>query len=467
MSQYDLIVIGSGPAGAKGAEEAARLGKKVALVEKAHRLGGAGINTGTVPSKTLRETAQYMAGLKQRSVYGLNVTMQAGLTLGDLMYRRPAVLEAEWGLIRRNLDRYRIEIVRGEATLLDPYTVRVHTGDATRDITATRLLLASGSSAYRPPQLSFDDPRVFDASSLPDLQALPKRLVVVGGGVIGSEYAAIFNALGVQVTLVERQPRLLPMLDAELADRFKRQMEENGVTIILNEPVVAVEAEPAQLNFRLNNGEALPCDMALVATGRVGNTQGLGLESAGVAVDELGFILVNEFMQTNQPSVYAAGDVATRNSWASMSMEQGRSAVRHAFGQPVTRAGLVPLAAYGIPEIAMVGLTEEQCKAQGEPYLIGRAYGDQNPRGQIIGEATGLLKILFSPKDLSILGVHMLGENACELIHIGQSVMLLGGKLDAFTQLVYNYPSLSEMYAQAALNGLEHWERWKTMNGNQ
>lgn len=463
MSQYDLIVIGSGPAGAKGAEEAARLGKKVALIEKAHRLGGAGINTGTVPSKTLRETAQYMAGLRQRGVYGLTLTMQPDLTLGDLMYRRPAVLEAEWGLIRRNMDRYRIEIVHGEATLLDAHAVRVRTATGTRDLTGSRLLIATGSSAFHPPQLSFNDPRLFDASSLPDLQTLPKRMVVIGGGVIGAEYASIFNALGVHVTIVERQERLLPVLDAELADRFKRQLEENGVQVVLNEPVVDVEAEPAQLNFRLNNGETIACEAALVAAGRVGNTQGLGLERAGVAVDELGFILVNEFLQTNQPDVYAAGDVATRHSWASMSMEQGRSAVRHAFGQPVARAGLVPLAAYGIPEISMVGLTEEQCKAQGRPYLVARAYGDQNPRGQIIGEASGLLKILFSPQDLTIFGIHMLGENACELIHLGQSVMLAGGSLETFTRLVYNYPTLSEMYAQAAFNGLEHWERWKTM----
>ncbi len=467
MSQYDLIVIGSGPAGAKGAEEAARLGKKVALIERTPRLGGAGINTGTVPSKTLREMAQYLSGLRQRSVYGLRYSLQPDLTLADIMYRRQIVLESEWGVIQRNLDRYRIEIVRGEAILRDPYTVRVRYGDGrTADLTGNAILLATGSSTYRPLQLPRSDPRLFDSATLADMGRLPRALVVVGGGVIGAEYASMFVALGVPVTLVEMQDRLLPMVDGELAERFKRYLEEQGVRVVLNEPVISVDQSQPQLVFQLQNGEALEADAALVATGRTGNTRGLGLEGVGVVVDEMGYVQVNERLQTSVPSIYAAGDVATRNSFAPISMEQGRVAVLNAFHQDrLTKPALIPLAVYTIPEIAFVGLTEEQCRAQGRPYLVGRAYADQNPRGQIIGDTSGLLKLIFAPEDKTLLGVHMLGEQASELIHIGLHVMAAGGTLDVFTQTVYNYPTLSALYAQAAFNGLEHWTRWQQRQG--
>jgi NAD(P) transhydrogenase len=467
MSQYDLIVIGSGPAGAKGAEEAARLGKKVALVERAPRLGGAGIATGTVPSKALREMAQYLAGLRQRSVYGLRYSLDPDLSLGDLLYRRQMVLEAEWGVIQRNLDRYRIEIVRGEAVLRDPYTVRVRAGDGrTRDLTATAILIATGSRPYRPPQIPAGDPRLFDANSLPEMTRLPRTLVVVGGGVVGAEYAAVFAALGASVTLAEMQDRLLPPVDAELAERFKRHLEEQGVRVILNEPVVSVDTSRPQLIFQLQSGEALEGEAALVAAGRLGNTSGLGLEAAGVAVDEQGFIRVDARLQTSVPSVYAAGDVATRQCFAPISMEQGRQAVLHAFAdEGVSRPALIPLAVYTIPEIALVGLTEEQCRAQGRPYLVGRAYADQNPRGQITGDTSGVLKLIFSPPDRTLLGVHLLADQASELIHIGLHVMAAGGTLETFTRTVYNYPTLSALYAQAAFNGLEAWERWKQRQG--
>jgi NAD(P) transhydrogenase len=462
MSQYDLIVIGSGPAGAKGAEEAARLGKTVALIERAPRLGGAGINTGTVPSKTLRETAACLAGLRQRGMYGVNFNLQSGLTLGDFMYRRQMVLEAEWGLIQRNIERYRIQIVRGEATLHDPHTARVRYADGrTADLTGAAILLAPGSTAYHPPQIPFDDPRIFDAATVPDMEQVPRAMVIVGGGVIGAEYASIFTALGVQVTLVEAQDRILRVVDAELAERFKRLLEDNGTRVVLNEPVVSVVKSAAGLDFHLQNGEAIACDAALIAAGRVGNTRGLGLEKLGIAVDAMGYIAVNEHMQTHVPSVYAAGDAATRNSWAPISMEQGRTAVRHAFNAPDARAGLIPLAVFAVPEIAMVGLNEDQCKAQGRPYLIGRAYADQNPRGQIIGETSGLLKIIFAPHDKTLLGIHLLGEGAAELIHLGLFAMKTGATLETFTQLIYNYPTLSDLYEQAAYNGLQQWERWR------
>lgn len=467
MSQYDLIVIGSGPAGAKGAEEAARLGRKVALIERAPRLGGAGLGTGTVPSKTLREMAQLLAAVRQRGVYGLKLTLEPGLTVGDIMFRRQMVLEAEWGVIQRNLDRYRIEVVRGDAVLRDARTVRVRQADGrTVDLTTKAILLATGSSPYRPPQIPSGHPRLLDANTLAELGPLPRELVVVGGGVVGTEFAAVFAALGVPVTLVELQNRLLPIVDAELAERFKRHLEEQGVRVILNEPVVGVDADRSELVFRLQSGEALTCEAALVAAGRVGNTRTLGLEALGIAVDEQGFIPVDEHMQTRVPGVYAAGDVATRHAFASVSMEQGRAAVRHAFGRDAgSLTALIPMAVYALPEIAFVGLTEEACKAQGRSYLVGRAYTDQNARGQIIGDTGGVLKLLFSPEDKTLLGVHLLCEQASELIHIGLHVMAAGGALDVFARTVYNYPTLSALYAQAALNGLEAWERWKERQG--
>jgi NAD(P) transhydrogenase len=408
--------------------------------------------------------AHDLAGLRQRSAYGLSFSLQPDLSLGDIMYRRQTVLEAEWGVIQRNLDRYRIEVVRGEASLRDPYTVRVRARDGrTSDLTATVILLATGSLPYRPPQIPAGDRRIFDSNSLPEMGRLPRTVVVVGGGVVGAEYAAMFAALGVSVTLVEMQGRLLPPVDGELAERFKRHLEEQGVRVIVNEPVVGVDAGRPELIFQLQSGEALECDAALVAAGRLGNTRGLGLEAAGVATDAQGFVVVDERLRTSVPSVYAAGDVANRQCFAPISMEQGRQAVHHAFAAAEAARGpaLIPLAVYTIPEIALVGLTEEQCRAQGRPYLVGRAYADQNSRGQIMGDTSGLLKLIFAPQDKTLLGIHLLGELASELIHIGLHVMATGGTLETFTRTVYNYPTLSALYSQAADNGLEAWERWK------
>lgn len=462
MSQYDLIVIGSGPAGARGAEQAARLGKKVALVERAPRLGGAGIATGTVPSKTLREMAQTLAALRQRNVYGLEIQLPPELSLGDLMYRRPMVLEAEWGLIQRNVDRYHIEVVRGEASLRDAYTVRVRSADGrTADLTATAILIATGSRPRRPAQIPADA-RIYDSDTLPEMGRLPRSLVVVGGGVVGSEYAAMFAALGTAVTLVETSGRLLPPVDGELAARFQRHLEGQGVRVLLNEPVVAAHTPPEALRFELQSGEVLEAEAALVAVGRTGNTRGLGLAAAGVQVDDQDYIPVNARLQTSAASVYAAGDVATRHCFAPIAMQQGLQAAQNAVGGgDAPGPGLIPLAVYTIPEIALVGLTEEQCRAQGLAYLVGRAYADQNPRGQITGDTSGLLKLIFSPADGRVLGVHLLSEQASELIHLGLHAMASGGTLAAFTQMVYNYPTLSALYSQAALNGLEVWERWR------
>jgi NAD(P) transhydrogenase len=466
MTYHDLIVIGSGPAGAKAAEQAARLNKKVALVERAPRLGGSGISTGTVPSKTLRETALYLSGLRQRSPYGLTYGLQPGVTLDDLMYRKPIVMESEWGIIQRNIDRYNIEVVYGEAHLRDAHVVNVRRPDGSvAGLHAKVIVIATGSIAHCPPALARPHPRVFDPASLLTIGPLPRTLAVVGGGVIGAEYASIFTALGVEVTLIEMQDRLLVNVDAELTERLKRHLEEQGMRIILNEPVAGIEdGSDAEVTLRLQSGEGITCDAALIATGRRGNTLGLGLENVGILVNDFAFIPVNENLQTSVPNIYAAGDVTGRQASAPVSMQHGRALVQHAFGGAPgqsPRADLMPLAVYTIPEVAMVGLTEEQCRAQGRAYLVGRAYSDQNPRGQIISDSSGVLKLIFSPHDKTLLGVHMLGEGASELVHIGLHVMAAGGPLETFTQTMYNYPTLSDLYPQAAYNGLEHWERWK------
>jgi NAD(P) transhydrogenase len=464
MPYYDLIVIGSGPAGAKAAEQAARLHKKVALVERAPRLGGSGISTGTVPSKTLRETAQTLFSLRQRSPYGLTYALQPGLTLDDLMYRKPMVLESEWGLIQRNLDRYNIEVVHGEAKLQDVHTVQVRRAEgAPAELNARIIVIATGSAAQRPAALAGDHPRVFDPTGLLNSGPLPGSLAVIGGGVIGAEYASMFTALGAAVTLIEMQDRLLANVDAELAERLKRHLEEHGTRIILNEPVTGIDDVPGgRVSVRLQNGEGVSCEAVVFATGRRGSTAGLGLEAVGIQVTELGFIPVNAHYQTSVGNIYAAGDVIGGHASAPLSMQQGRAAVEHAFGVPRPPGpDVAPIAVYTIPEIAMVGLTEERCKALGRPYLVGRAYADQNPRGQIISDHSGLLKLIFSPDDRKLLGVHLLGEGAAELIHIGVHVLAAGGALETFTQTIYTYPSLSDLYAQAAFNGLEQWERWK------
>ena len=463
MANYDLIVIGSGPAGEKGAAQAAYFGKRVALIEREPHPGGAGINTGTVPSKTLCETALYFSGLRQRGLYGIDYSLKEGLTVGDFMYRKQVVVENAWKIINRNLERHRIEVITGEASLKDAHTVKVRTDSGEElDLAGDFILIATGSSPHHPEGVPFDHRLIYDSDSILRMSHIPKTMAVVGGGVIGCEYASIFTALGVRGMLIESRGRLLPFADGEIAGRLQKRLEGLGLRFIFNDRVQRVEKRDDHVHMTLQGGEQLDCDSALFAAGRQSNVQRLGLEAVGVQLGNRGLILVNEKYQTNIPNIYAAGDVIGFPALASISMEQARVAMVHAFGLRYKEqvSPIQPLAIYTIPEISMVGLSEDDCQSKNVPYLCGRAYYDNNPRGQIIGDVSGMIKLVFSPTDKKLLGVHMIGEMASELIHLGAQVMATNGTIDAFIQAVYNYPTLSDAYKYAAYDGLGAWERW-------
>jgi NAD(P) transhydrogenase len=466
MADYDLVVIGSGPAGEKGAAQAAYFGQRVALVERGSSLGGAGINTGTIPSKTLRETALYFSGLQQRGLYGIDYSLKEGLTVRDFMHRE-VVVERERQLIQQNLERHHVEIVWGTGTIVDPHTVRVytHTGE-TRDLNTDFILIATGSSPYHPPDVPFDHPLIYDSDSILQMKFIPKCMAVIGGGVIGCEYASIFTALGVQVTLVESRERLLPFIDHEIATQLQTQLTQLGLRFVFKEKVMKIETHQDHVHLQLNSGAQLECDIALFAAGRQSNIQGLGLEALQVTLGERGLIHVNEHYQTNIPNIYAAGDVIGFPALASTSMEQARVAMVHAFNLHYKEqvSPVLPYAIYTVPEIAMVGLTEDGCLAKKMPYLVGRAHYDHNPRGQIIGEVHGMLKLIFSPADKKLLGVHHIGEMSAELVHIGAYALANGDTIDAFIRAVYNYPTLADAYKYAAYDGLGQWDQWQAQN---
>jgi NAD(P) transhydrogenase len=464
--RYDLIVIGSGPAGEKGAAQAAYWGKNVAIIEKAEHFGGAGINTGTLPSKTLRETALYYSGLRQRGLYGIDYSLRDGLTVEEFMFRKQTVVENEWAIIGRNLNRHHIEVVWGDGSLKDEHTVHVkkHNGDDV-DMTAEIILIATGSSPFRPPDVPFDHKMIFDSDSILQMERIPKTLAVIGGGVIGSEYAGIFTALGVEVTLVDGRDRLLPFVDGEIALRLQGQLESLGLHFFFNDRVIPekLEVHKHHVHLELTSGRHLECDTVLFAAGRTSNVEWMNLSGVGVELGGRGLVSVDANYQTTVPGIYAAGDVIGFPALASTSMEQGRVAMSHAFGLPYKRqlSNTLPLAVYTIPEIAQVGLTEDDCQKEGIPYLVGRSYYDKSPRGQIVGDLAGMLKLVFSPTDKKLLGVHHIGELASELVHIGALVIAEGGTIDTFISAVFNYPTLADSYKYAAYDGLGNWEKWQ------
>jgi NAD(P) transhydrogenase len=470
IHDYDLVVIGSGPAGEKGAAQAAYFGKRVALVERAPHLGGAGINTGTVPSKTLRETALYFSGLRQRGLYGIDYSLKEGLTVADFMHRERVVVDGQRRLIQRNLDRHGITLVRGTAAVAGPHTVRVTLPDGSaRDLSTRFILVATGSSPHHPPEIPFAHPRVHDSDTILHLDHIPRTMAVVGGGVIGIEYASIFTALGVQVTLIESRTRLVPFVDGELADRLQRRLATLGMRFVMGTRVEQVTTDDAGVTLTLTDGVRVQADIGLWAAGRQSNVAGLGLEAVGVTLGKRGLVEVDEHYRTAVPSIYAAGDVIGFPALASTSMEQARVAMVHAFELRYKErvSPVLPLAVYTVPEIAMVGLTSEQCDGRGIAHLAGRAGYDKSARGLIIGDTEGLLKLIFAPEDKRLLGAHILGELASELIHIGASVLERRETIDAFIESVYNFPSLSESFKYAAYDGLGVLQRERTPAGEQ
>jgi NAD(P) transhydrogenase len=467
VQQYDLIVIGCGPAGEKAAAQAAYFGKKVALVEAAADVGGACINTGTLPSKILRESALYFSGLRQRGLYGIDYSLKEGLTVQNFMHRKDVLVEAEHVKIRENLAAHNIDLIGGAASFEDAKTVTVKALKGTTQLRADVILIATGSYPHRPPEIPFDDTTVFDSDSILQMDRIPKSLVVVGGGVIGCEYASIFTALGVEVSLLDGRDRVLPFLDAELSQALRERLVGLGVKFHLGERMGPITRTPKGAHIELPSGKTIESEAALFAAGRRGAVDGLALEKAGLAVNKRGYIEVNQDYQTAVSSIYAAGDVIGFPALASTSMEQGRIAVCHAFGFQYKKriAPMLPMGVYTIPEISAVGETEESCKEKGIAFETGRAHYSNNARGMITGDSAGLMKLVFRKDNRQLLGVHIIGESATELIHLGMMALESGGTIDLFIDFVFNYPTLSEMYKYAAYDGLGNLSGHKLRQG--
>jgi NAD(P) transhydrogenase len=464
--KFDLIVIGAGPAGEKGAAKAAQYGKRVALIEREAYLGGAGINTGTVPSKTLRETALYFSGLRQRGLYGIDYSLRDNLTIKDFMYRERKVVRKERKMIAEHIDEHEITLLHGEGSLKDRNTVLVKSSKEVKEITGEFTLIATGSSPHHPPGIPFDGELIFDSDTILNMKQIPKKMVVVGGGVIGTEYASIFTALGIRVTLIEPKGRIVSFIDSEIGQRLTDQLLKLGIDFIFDDRMTSIETRKDHVHLTLEKGGKRDFDVALIAAGRQSNVQGLRLEQVGVKLGERGLILVDENFQTNIPNIYAVGDVIGFPALASTSMEQARAAVVHIFNLEYkeTLAPFLPLAVYAIPEISAVGLTEDECREKNIPYLVGRSYYEENARGQIIGDESGMIKLVFAPMNKKLLGAHIIGEQASELIHIASHVMLDGGPIDEFIAAVYNYPTLSDSYQYAAYDGLKNYAKWLQSN---
>jgi NAD(P) transhydrogenase len=456
MPEYDLVVIGSGPAGEKGAAQAGYFHKKVAVVERLSNLGGAGANTGTLPSKTLRETSLFLSGFRQRGLYGVDMQLQARTGVRELLFRERAVAQEEQVRVAQNLRSHGADVYQGKGRLLDPHTVLVRRPGAEERLTAEVVLIATGSTPFHPPLFNFSAPGVYDSDSILLMSEVPHSLVVVGGGVIGCEYACTFAALGIPVTLVEARTPLLSFLDLEMSTRLKARMEGLGVQFRMPATVESVDVEEGRVTVGLGGGESIAAAALLVASGRSANTAGIGLEEAGVKLGERGRVLVDEHYQTSVPNIYAAGDCVGFPALASTSMEQARVAMAHAFNlYPKERlAPILPYGLYTIPELSSAGETEESCKQAGIEYVVGRAAYATNARGQIIGDGGGFLKLIFRREDMKLLGVHVIGEQASELVHTGLTALLCGAGAQLFIDTCYNYPTLSELYKYATYNAM-------------
>jgi NAD(P) transhydrogenase len=457
-NRFDMVVIGSGPAGEKAAAQAAYFGKRVAVVERSPSPGGADVRNAEIPSKTLRETALYITGFRRREVYGLGLTLDPEATVAQLRARTAQVIETMTDAVRRNLERHAIELVRGSARLDSDRTVHVasDTGQK-RVLRSDVVLIATGSRPFRPASVPFDDPDVHDSETVLDIDRPFSSLVVVGGGAVGCEYASIFTALGVEVTLVDSGERILSFLDAEISQLLAQVFSRMGIRLVLGAGRASVRRDEDGLTCTLADGEELRPDKVLFASGRVGNTEGLGLEQVGVRTDARNRIVVDETFRTSAESIYAAGDVIGPPALASVSMEQGRVAACYALGITFkdTVDPMPPFGVYSVPEVAMVGLTEEGAAALGIDYEVGRGWFAGNTRARIAGAEDGLVKLVFRRDDRKLLGVHVLGDHAAELVHQGQAVLNYGGTIDYFIHSTFNVPTESEAYKYAAYDGLQ------------
>lgn len=466
QSHYDLLIIGSGPAGHHAAIEAAKAGKNVAIIDRCSDIGGVCLHTGTIPSKTLREAVLFLSGFRQRSFYGRGYRVKAKIQIEDLMFRVSEVIKRQYAVLSDQLQRAGIEVIDGHARFSaeDPHVLEVTNphdlSEPPRRHSADYILIACGTRPARRPDVPFEAPQVYDSDEFIQITEgeLPKSIIVVGGGVIGLEYASMVSALGSSVTVVEARNTLLAHVDEEITQALMYQLRRTGVTFRLGEKVTSVTVvdDKSPVTATLESGKTLTAAALLYAVGRQPNTDSLNLAAVGLSTVERGQLAVNESFQTAVPHIYAAGDVVGFPSLASTSMEQGRLAARHMFGEPhVSRPEMLPYGIYTIPEISMIGRNEQQLTNDKIPYEVGIASFDEVAKAQITGDTTGILKLIFHSETLQLLGVHIIGDGAAELIHIGQTLMMSNGTIRVLCDTVFNYPSLAEAYRVAANNGLD------------
>ncbi|MDQ6657621.1 MAG: Si-specific NAD(P)(+) transhydrogenase [Actinomycetota bacterium] len=455
MEHYDLVVIGSGPAGQKAAIAAAKLGRRAAVVERRDMVGGVCINTGTIPSKTLREAVLYLTGLSQRELYGQSYRLKSDITVSDLSARTQHVIDREIDVIRNQLSRNKVALLPGMARFTSPHEIAIDDGTGVdREVSGDKIVIAVGTKPARPSTVDFDGMTIVDSDQILNMDHVPNSMVVVGAGVIGIEYASMFAALGTKVTVVEKRPAMLDFCDREIVEALQYQLRDQAVTFRFGESVKTVEKHDAGTLTILESGKRIPGDTVLYSAGRQGVTDALDLEKAGIVAADRGRIEVDEHFRTSAEHIYAVGDVIGFPALAATSMEQGRRAAYHAFGEPVgaTNIDVQPIGIYTIPEISYVGSSEDALTGDNVPFEVGVARYRELARGAILGDSYGMLKLLVHAENRKLLGVHVFGTNATELVHIGQTVMGLGGTVDYLVDAVFNYPTLAESYKVAALD---------------
>jgi NAD(P) transhydrogenase len=455
MREYDIVVIGSGPGGQKAAIAAAKLGKSVAIIERAGMLGGVCVNTGTIPSKTLREAVVYLTGMSQRELYGASYRVKDKITPADLLARTQHVIGKQVDVVRSQLMRNRIDLIEGHGRFIDAHTIQIEEDSQAERITVSAdfIVIATGTKPVRPSGVEFDENRVLDSDGILDLNSLPASMVVVGAGVIGIEYASMFAALGTKVTVVEKRNDMLDFCDPEIIEALKFHLRDLAVTFRFGEEVTAVDVGAAGTVTTLASGKQIPAETVMYSAGREGQTEHLGLENAGLETDHRGRIFVDDHFQTKVDHIYAVGDVIGFPALAATSMDQGRLAAYHAFGEQCDgMTALQPIGIYSIPEVSYVGATEVELTKDSIPYEVGVSRYRELARGQIAGDSYGMLKLLVSTHDRTLLGVHIFGTSATEMVHIGQAVMGCGGTVDYLVDAVFNYPTFSEAYKVAALD---------------
>jgi NAD(P) transhydrogenase len=466
MRSYDLIVIGSGPAGQRAAIQGAKAGRKVAVIEQREVLGGVCINTGTIPSKTMREAVLHLSGYQYQGIYGINYHVKDRITMADLTFRVNQVIKTESDVTQSQLERNGVDLIYARASFLDANHVRIVNGRGQDDCEAPYIIIATGTKPAVSPTVAINGKTIVNSDQILQLASIPRTFIVVGGGVIGVEYACMFAILGSRVILVEKRPRLLEFADNEIVEALSYHLRDHRVTLRLNEEVASVgEAPDGGVVADLKSNKRISGDALLYAVGRQGNVDDLHLAAAGLEADSRGRIAVDSEYRTKVPNIYAVGDVIGFPSLASVSMEQGRLAAANAFGLKIhSNPATYPYGIYTIPEISFIGKTEEQLTEEDVPYEVGVAYYRETARGQIRGDTTGRLKLIFHRDTRHLLGVHIIGEGASELLHIGQAVLSLNGTVDYFVDTVFNYPTLAECYKAAAFNGVNKLLRFEAVN---